>query len=86
MSESRSVDIVFALGVGIVVGAVTALLLAPSSGEEIRNRIGEAAKGASGKAKEGADTAANFLKDQKERLGHAIEEGKRAYQEGTQTG
>lgn len=85
MSESRSVDIIFALGVGIVVGAVTALLLAPSSGEDVRHRIGEAAKGASGKAKEGADTATEFLRNQKERLGHAIEEGKRAYQEGPQT-
>ena len=51
MSESRSVDIVFALGVGIVVGAVTALLLAPSSGEDVRRRIEEAPRPAESPAR-----------------------------------
>lgn len=79
MSDNRTTDMFVAFGIGALVGAVGALLLAPASGEETRRRIGEFAGDAGRKTKEGAERATDFVKGQKERIAHAIEEGKQAY-------
>ena len=77
---------------GAFIGAATALLLAPRSGEETRRLI-------AGKAREGADFVANrtrtvaektstyidkgkeLLQQQRDQLSAAIEAGKQAYRE-----
>lgn len=90
MSENRSADMFVAFGIGALVGAVGALLLAPASGEETRKRLSEFAEDAGKKAKEGTEKATEYMKgqteratgyvkDQKERISHAIEEGTQAY-------
>lgn len=83
MSDNRNTDMFVAFGIGALVGAVGALLLAPASGEETRRRIGEFADDAGRKTKAGADRATEFVKEQKERIGHAIDEGKQAYRSET---
>lgn len=94
MSDNKGSDLIVAFGAGILMGAVAGLLLAPSSGNETRRRIGEAAEGALDKGKEfagtaqtksqeGVQAATEFVNDQKERLGEAFREGKQAYQRET---
>jgi gas vesicle protein len=92
MSEERNrgSDMVVAFGAGALLGAMATLLLAPKSGEETRRQLGEMAGDAvqqgkslanrtNERARESAETAGEFLKDQKERLDHAFREGKEAY-------
>lgn len=80
MSEIRGTDLVVMFGLGVAVGAATALLVAPASGEETRRRIGEFAKDASGRTREGVQRVAGLVKDQTDRVGRAIDQGKEAYQ------
>ena len=52
MNDDRSIDVLVAFGVGLVAGAAAALLLAPSTGEETRKRIGEGAREAGDKIRD----------------------------------
>jgi gas vesicle protein len=83
MSENRTNQTLLAFGIGLAAGAAIALLLAPASGEETRRRLGQFGRTAGERAKEGADLASSFVRDQAKRFGHAFEEGKRAYREET---
>jgi gas vesicle protein len=84
MSENnRSADVLVAFGVGLLVGAAGALLLAPTSGEEARRKLGELSNQALDRTKGGMDTAKGFMKDQAERVERAFEEGKDAYKRET---
>ena len=80
MSDDRTGDFLVAFGIGALVGAVGALLLAPGTGEETRRRVSEFSKDKTEKAKEGLSTAGQALSEQGKRLQHAFEEGKTAYQ------
>jgi gas vesicle protein len=80
MSEDRTGDFLVAFGIGALVGAVGALLLAPAAGDETRRRVAEFAKEGTEKAKEGLSNAGKALTEQGHRLQHAFEEGKTAYQ------
>jgi len=80
MSDDRTGDFLVAFGIGALVGAVGALLLAPGSGDETRRRVAEFSKGSAEKAKEGISSAGQALSEQGKRLQHAFEEGKSAYQ------
>ena len=74
MSDDRGGGgIVVAFTLGALVGAVVALLFAPTKGEETREALGE-------KAKEGAQKTREFLKQQRETLSSAVERGREAYQ------
>jgi gas vesicle protein len=68
-----------AFGIGMIAGAVTALLLAPASGQETRRRIGHVAQKVSDKAKDSFESGKQFVQDQKGRFTSAIEEGKQTY-------
>lgn len=81
MSNDRTGDILVAFGIGALVGAVGALLLAPATGAETRRRVADFARDTGEKAKEGLNTAGRALSDQGKRLQHAIEEGKSAYKQ-----
>jgi len=89
-NESRGADMFVAFGAGALLGAVAALLLAPKSGEETRRELGDMAEGAMErgrsladrakmKTRESAEAAGEFVRDQKDRVGHALHEGKEAY-------
>jgi len=76
MSDERgngAGGVVVAFTLGALVGAVIALLFAPAKGEETREMLGE-------KAKEGAQKTREFLRQQRETLGSAVERGREAYQ------
>lgn len=81
MAEDRTGDMLVAFGIGALVGAVGALLLAPAAGDETRRRLAEFTKDTSEKAKEGLHTAGKSLSEQGKRLQHAFEEGKAAYRQ-----
>jgi gas vesicle protein len=73
--------IITAFVLGAVTGAAVALLVAPSSGDELRRKISE-------RAREGADAAAaaarqgrEFVKSQRDTVVDAIERGREAYQQ-----
>ncbi len=88
MSDNTSTqrDMVILFGLGLVVGAAAGLLLAPASGEKTRQRIGDLVGEATGRAREGIDTAGSTLREQSTRLAHALKEGKEAFQEGLKQG
>lgn len=86
MSEHRTTDVLVSFGVGMLVGAVGALLLAPASGEETRKRLGEMSHDAMERARSGMDSARRVAGDQAERIGQAIHEGKEAYARGVAKG
>lgn len=79
MSENRTADMFVSFGVGILVGAVGGLLLAPASGEETRRRLGEFSKDAMDRAGSGVESAKRVAGEQAERIVHAVKEGKDAY-------
>jgi gas vesicle protein len=79
--SNRTGDVLVAFGIGALVGAVGALLLAPATGEETRRRVSDLTRDTSEKAKEGLNTAGKTPTDQGKRLQHAFEEGKAAYQQ-----
>lgn len=88
--STRGSDVVVAFSAGVLLGAVAGLLMAPASGAETRRRIGDAAgstleKGkslassAAEKGRGGMHAAGDFVREQKERIGGAIREGREAY-------
>lgn len=79
MSENRTADMFVSFGVGMLVGAVGGLLLAPASGEETRRKLGEFGRDAMDRAGSGIDTARRVAGEQVERIVHAVKEGKEAY-------
>jgi len=58
MSENEGSEMVVAFGVGLLVGAAVALLLAPASGEETRRKVGDLAKAFADRVRDGGDDAA----------------------------
>jgi gas vesicle protein len=74
-----------AFGLGMIVGAVTALLLAPATGADTRRKIGAVASTVGDKAKQGVDRTKQFVSEQRDRFSGAIEEGKQAYRRETTT-
>jgi gas vesicle protein len=73
-----------AFSLGMIAGAVTALLLAPATGSETRRKLGEATQGIRDKAKEGLERAGDFVNQQKDRFTGAVEEGKQTFARETQ--
>lgn len=88
MSDNTSIqrDMVLLFGLGLVVGAAAGLLLAPAPGDETRRRIGEFVGDTTDKAREGLSSAGGIMRDQSQRVAHAMKEGKEAFQEGLRKG
>ena len=83
MSENSLPNTFLVFLTGIAAGAALGVLLAPCSGEETRQRLGDMGKKAGDRARDGADQATGFVRDQAKRFEHAFEEGKRAFKEGS---
>jgi len=90
--ESGAAEKAMYFVLGAFVGAVTALLLAPRSGEETRRLISskarEGAEYLTSRGKEAVDKASGFVErgkeavqQQKDQLSAALEAGKQAYRE-----
>lgn len=80
MSEERGAGgVLVAFMLGAIAGAAVALLVAPSSGEETRRKLGERAREGRDKAAEAARQGREFLRNQREGLSSAFERGKEAF-------
>lgn len=84
MAENESNALVSAavpFVLGGVVGAAIALLFAPASGEETRERVASWINEGRMKTKEYLAEKRGTLSEKKERIGAAFEAGKKAYRE-----
>jgi gas vesicle protein len=73
-------SVVAAFLIGAVTGAAVALLLAPTTGEEMRRIVTERAREGRGKAGDAARQGREFLNRQREQVATAVERGREAYQ------
>ena len=72
--------VVIAFVAGALVGAAVALLLAPATGEETRECLGERAREGRKRASDAARQGRDVMSKQRDNLVEAFERGKRAYQ------
>jgi gas vesicle protein len=79
--DSGAGTVVAAFVLGAIAGAAVALLVAPSTGEEMRRMLGERAREGREKAEEAARQSREFLNRQKQTLANAVERGRDAYQQ-----
>jgi len=79
-SDNGGGAIIAAFILGAIAGAATALLLAPSSGEETRRLLAEKAREGKDLANDAAKKGREFVDRQRGNLSTAIERGKEAYQ------
>ncbi len=73
--------LMLAFVVGAATGAAAALLLAPASGDETREYIGQKAREGRERTREVVDHGRETIKRQKETLATAIERGREAFQQ-----
>ena len=83
--DSGAGTIVAAFVLGAIAGAAVALLMAPTTGEEMRRMIGEKAREGREKANEAAREGREFVNRQREHLTNAVERGREAYQQARKT-
>ena len=82
MSEDRGAGgVMVAFMLGAIAGAAVALLVAPTSGEETRRKLGEKAREGRDKASEAARQGREFLRNQRDGLSTAFERGKEAFEQ-----
>ena len=80
-NDSSAGTIVAAFVLGAIAGAAVALLVAPTTGEEMRRMIGERAREGREKAEEAARQSREFLNRQKQTFANAVDRGREAYQQ-----
>lgn len=79
--ENSGGSLVAAFLIGAVAGAAVALLLAPTSGEEMRRLIAEKAREGRDRANDAAREGREFVNRQRDHLASAVERGREAYQQ-----
>jgi len=73
--------VVVAFVLGAITGAAVALLLAPTTGEEMRRMLSDKARDSRERANEAARQGREFLDRQRQNVSSAIERGREAYQQ-----
>lgn len=81
MPENKSGDALLGFLLGAAAGAAAALLLAPRSGKETRERLTDWLEANREKAKDILDKSQDKLHHAKERVGAAVEAAQKAYRE-----
>lgn len=71
--------VIVAFVLGAVTGAAVALLMAPTTGDEMRRMLGDKAREGRDRANEAAQQGRDFLNRQREHLATAVERGRDAY-------
>jgi gas vesicle protein len=71
--------VIVAFVLGAVTGAAVALLMAPTTGEEMRRVLGEKAREGRDRAEEAARQGREFINRQRETVNSAIDRGRQAY-------
>jgi gas vesicle protein len=77
--------VVLAFLVGAVAGAAVALLYAPATGRETRERLGERAREGRDRAADAAARGRDAMNRGRETMANAIERGREAYHEARST-
>ncbi len=84
--DSNGGGIMIAFVVGALTGAAVALLLAPASGEETREFLGQKAREGKDKAREAMDQGREYYARQRENLVTAVDRGREAFQQARERG
>ena len=74
-------SVMLAFLVGAVAGAAVALLYAPATGRETRERLGEKAREGRDRANEAAARGRDAMNRGRETMANALERGREAYQQ-----
>jgi gas vesicle protein len=74
-------SVLLAFILGAVSGAAVALLYAPATGKETRERLGERAREGRERAREAAERGRQAFSEGRDSLASAIEKGREAYQQ-----
>ena len=85
-SDSNGSSIMIAFVVGALTGAAVALLLAPATGEETREFLGQKAREGKDKAREAMDQGREYYARQRENLATAVDRGREAFQQARERG
>ncbi len=80
-NNSSAGPVLLAFVLGAAAGAAVALLYAPATGEETRQRIKDKAREGREKAEAVAREGREFLSRQRENLGAAVERGREAFEQ-----
>ena len=75
-----------AFAIGALTGAAVALLLAPASGEEAREFLGQKAREGKAKAREAVDQGREYYTSQRQNLTTAFERGREAFEHARERG
>ena len=73
--------VIVAFLLGAVTGAAVALLMAPTTGEEMRRIVGEKARQGRDRATDAAQQGREFLNRQRDQISSAVERGRDAYRQ-----
>jgi gas vesicle protein len=79
--DSAAGTVIVAFLLGAVTGAAVALLMAPTTGEEMRRMVGQKAREGRDRASEAAQQGREFLNRQRDHISAAVERGREAYQQ-----
>jgi len=81
MAENNSSDAILAFFIGGVVGVAAGILLAPCSGEETREKIGDWLEENRDKTREIIGRSREAVTQKKDQIAAAFEAGKKAFRE-----
>lgn len=86
MAQDNSGTFMVAFVIGALTGAAVALLLAPATGEETRDYLGQKARDGKAKAQDAMDQGREYYNSQRENLVTAVERGREAFQQARERG